>query len=57
MEGGNHAQFGNYGEQKGDGKATISAEEQQRQTVKLFKKIPRKVFKTSGEFFNAKRLK
>ena len=57
MEGGNHSQFGNYGEQKGDGKATISAEEQQRQTVKLFKKIPRKVFKTSGEFFNAKRLK
>ena len=36
MEGGNHAQFGNYGEQKGDGKATITAEEQQEQTVKLF---------------------
>ncbi len=35
IEGGNHAQFGNYGEQNGDGKAVISAEEQQRQTVAL----------------------
>ena len=35
IEGGNHAQFGNYGEQKGDGKAIISAEEQQRQTVEM----------------------
>lgn len=33
IEGGNHAQFGNYGLQKGDLPATISAEEQQRQTV------------------------
>ena len=33
IEGGNHAQFGNYGPQKGDPPATISAEEQQRQTV------------------------
>ena len=31
--GGNHAQFGNYGTQKGDGTATISAEEQQSQAV------------------------
>ena len=30
IEGGNHAQFGNYGPQRGDGAATISAEEQQR---------------------------
>ena len=29
IEGGNHAQFGNYGFQKGDSKATISAEKQQ----------------------------
>ena len=35
IEGGNHARFGNYGEQKGDGKASISAEEQQRRTVEL----------------------
>lgn len=28
IEGGNHAYFGSYGEQKGDGKATISREEQ-----------------------------
>ena len=33
IEGGNHAQFGNYGPQKGDLPAEISAEEQQRQTV------------------------
>ena len=31
--GGNHAQFGNYGPQKGDAPATISAEEQQARTV------------------------
>jgi hypothetical protein len=29
ISGGNHAQFGNYGKQKGDPDATISAEEQQ----------------------------
>lgn len=33
IDGGNHAQFGNYGPQKGDAEATISAAEQQRQTV------------------------
>ena len=33
IEGGNHAQFGNYGPQKGDLPATISAEEQQARTV------------------------
>ncbi|MNJ51005.1 Alpha/beta hydrolase family protein [compost metagenome] len=31
--GGNHAYFGNYGEQDGDGMASIAREEQQRQTV------------------------
>lgn len=31
--GGNHAQFGNYGAQKGDGEATISAEEQIEEAV------------------------
>ena len=35
IEGGNHAQFGNYGPQKGDLPATISAEEQQRQAVEV----------------------
>ena len=30
IEGGNHAKFGNYGPQKGDGIASVSAEEQQR---------------------------
>lgn len=33
LNGGNHAYFGNYGEQKGDGTATISREEQQTLTV------------------------
>lgn len=35
IEGGNHAGFGDYGEQKGDGKATISNEEQMKQTTDL----------------------
>jgi hypothetical protein len=33
IEGGNHAQFGNYGEQKGDPNATISSDEQQNIAV------------------------
>jgi dienelactone hydrolase len=33
IEGGNHAQFGNYGEQAGDGEATILAEDQRWVTV------------------------
>ncbi|MBR2062322.1 MAG: alpha/beta hydrolase [Anaerotignum sp.] len=33
IKGGNHAQFGDYGEQKGDGEAKISAEEQITATV------------------------
>ena len=35
MPGGNHAQFGDYGEQKGDGEAALSADEQRAQTVTL----------------------
>ena len=33
IEGGNHAQFGNYGAQSGDGFADITAEKQQATTV------------------------
>ena len=33
LEGGNHAQFGSYGPQTGDGEAVLSPEEQRRQTV------------------------
>lgn len=33
IPGGNHAQFGNYGKQKGDPDATITAEEQQNIAV------------------------
>ena len=39
IEGGNHAQFGNYGPQKGDASATISAEEQQKQTVEAIEEF------------------
>jgi len=35
IEGGNHAQFGNYGKQNRDGTASISYEEQQRRTVEI----------------------
>ncbi len=35
IEGGNHAQFGDYGEQKGDTSATITAEEQEDITVAI----------------------
>ncbi len=33
IEGGNHAQFGSYGEQAGDSAATVSADAQRNQTV------------------------
>lgn len=33
IKGGNHAQFGDYGQQKGDGKASVHGKEQIRQTV------------------------
>lgn len=35
ITGGNHGYFGNYGEQKGDGEATISREEQQFQAARM----------------------
>jgi len=35
LAGGNHGQFGNYGKQHGDRNATITASEQQKQTVEL----------------------
>ena len=39
ITGGNHAYFGNYGEQKGDGVATITREQQQKQTVEAIIKF------------------
>lgn len=39
IEGGNHAQFGNYGKQKGDPDATISSEEQQDMAVEAIKEF------------------
>lgn len=35
IEGGNHAQFGNYGPNEGDGVATITADEQQGEAVEV----------------------
>ena len=35
LNGGNHAQFGVYGPQRGDGTATISAADQRKQTVQV----------------------
>ena len=43
IEGGNHAQFGNYGPQPGDGTATISTAEQQSQAVDLMVQLFRAV--------------
>ena len=44
IQGGNHAQFGNYGEQKKDGVAALPREEQQRQTARaiceMMEKLP-----------------
>jgi pimeloyl-ACP methyl ester carboxylesterase len=37
IEGGNHAQFGNYGEQDDDLEATITREQQQNQMVELIR--------------------
>ena len=39
IEGGNHAQFGDYGLQKGDGQAGISREEQLEITVRLIEEM------------------
>lgn len=39
IHGGNHAYFGVYGEQKGDGKATITNEEQIKQTAQILDKL------------------
>jgi hypothetical protein len=43
IEGGNHAQFGNYGPQPGDGVATISADDQQSQATDLTVRLLRAV--------------
>ena len=43
IEGGNHAQFGNYGLQPGDGTATISAADQQKHAADLTVRLLRAV--------------
>ena len=37
ISGGNHAQYGSYGKQRGDGEATISAEQQREEVVQAIK--------------------
>ena len=39
IEGGNHAQFGNYGIQKGDGTAAVSAKDQQKEAVRVIMEV------------------
>lgn len=39
IEGGNHAQFGDYGQQAGDGEAGISIDSQQQQTANLIEEF------------------
>ena len=39
LDGGNHAQFGSYGEQDGDGEATVSPEEQWEQTAEAIAEL------------------
>jgi hypothetical protein len=43
IQGGNHARFGNYGLQPGDGTATISAADQQEQAADLTVRLLRAV--------------
>ncbi len=50
IEGGNHAQFGNYGKQKGDPDATISAEEQQVITVNAIVEFIELMYNTNAIF-------
>ena len=42
IEGGNHSGFGMYGEQKGDGKASISNEEQQQKVIEKLTEFMKK---------------
>lgn len=48
IEGGNHAQFGYYGNQSGDGNATITPESQQHQSEDAIVKFIDKIIKKSA---------
>ena len=43
IQGGNHSGFGMYGEQKGDGKASISNDEQQQKVIKKLTEFMKKL--------------
>ena len=50
IRGGNHAQFGNYGEQKGDGTAQISRERQQAEAAEaMLAFMNKQILRSQGE--------
>lgn len=49
ISGGNHGNFGNYGEQQGDGIATISASEQQAITAEKINELWREKNDETGK--------
>ena len=51
IEGGNHAGFGSYGAQRGDGTATISAQEQQDQAAQAIVAFAHDIVDVSGPVF------
>lgn len=53
IEGGNHAQFGDYGPQKGDLPATISPQEQQSQTVTAVAEFIKPRNKEQSEYYES----
>ena len=48
IDGGNHAQFGNYGAQSGDGEAEITSQEQQTQTAAAITRFANEIADTNG---------
>lgn len=48
IDGGNHAQFGNYGAQSGDGEAEITAQEQQKQTAAAITRFVSEIADNNG---------
>ena len=42
IEGGNHAQFGSYGHQNGDGTATLTPQNQVQETVRVIMDVVEK---------------
>jgi len=49
IKGGNHARFGNYGPQPGDGVATISSEDPQAEAANLTVRLLRLLRENNGQ--------